>query len=959
MKLKKTLIVLSVLLLSFLAFIPSVSASTKEMGNLVFIVRFKSDTKETYNEDYKYSSEYSNFTYMENEYNDHGDTYIKNSFQKYIKYLSNNNLNVVSYFPQVNDDNRTITYITLDKDKSDYPNGETFVSDCLKKAKEYEDKIDSLLIDKDNDGYIDNLTIMTQIDEKDAPKDKGDILWPHKANFEDPNFKIAGKSIFNYNVLNSKTLAPTSTAVHEFIHSLGILDLYSNVDGQSPVGVFDIMSKTSSVPSHLLSWNRKVLGYDDLKEEVFQGTKSFTLYKPYSDKGKNAVMVRTSLNENEYFVFEYRQKTNMNDDNNIDKDIPYSGLICYRVNDALSNDKRSNLQSNYIYVFRPGETGVNDNGGNVMKAALSIKNNPERVSIGSSDVNKGITDNAIVYTNGANSMITAKVTDEGDDYITFDLTMPKEDTENQWETIKDNGNLTFGDSTQPTAVEKYNDSIYVLNQDKVYEYKNNTYSLLGGKIGKDVRLNSNMAVVNGEVYVFYPEYIGNNNAVVLKKYEGGKWVEKWRAKTGSSFSNSPYAVNLNNELYMVYDSDNKNVKVVKWNGSGMDSVGNTLDAKYIVNPRMVMYKNSVYLMYADNDTSINNVTIYKLENNIFKKVHELSGEYKSYIDLCADNNGLYAFGYNGNKDEKIIMTKFDGSNWNDDTISGLDFQSYDAGFRVKNDVIYMGTIDNGTSKIYYLKGGKWNKLGNDIYSNSSDMSFFVDSKKVYALVGDNVKYQVILKSKDAVTISEEEQKPVKPPIEDDKPVVKPPAKISLSAVKSKAVSYNYNAIKVSWGKIKNASGYYVYRSTSSKSGFKKIKTLSYKSSSYINSGLTCDKYYYYRVVAYNNKNGMVTSKYNTVKVKPSLKSPSVKLKSGKKKAIVKYNKVSGASGYKIYRSTKKSKGYKLIKTTKSRSYTNKKLKSKKTYYYKIRAYKKLGKKTVYSSYSSIKKVKVR
>ena len=428
---------------------------------------------------------------------------------------------------------------------------------------------------------------------------------------------------------------------------------------------------------------------------------------------------------------------------------------------------------------------------------------------------------------------------------------------------------------------------------------------------------------------------------------------------GRCFSNSPYAVNLNNELYMVYDSDNKNVKVVKWNGSGVDSVGNTLDAKYIVNSRMVMYKNSVYLMYADNDTSINNVSIYKLENNIFKKVHELSGGYKSYIDLCTDNNGLYAFGYNGNKDEKIVMTKFDGSNWNDDTISGLDFQSYDAGFGVKNDVIYMGTIDNGISKIYYLKDVKWNKLGNDIYSKSSDMSFFVDSKKVYALVGDNVKYQVILKSKDAVTISEEEQKPVKPPKKDDKPVVKPPAKISLSAVKSKAVSYNYNAVKVSWGKIKNASGYYVYRSTSSKSGFKKIKTLSYKSSSYINSGLTCGKYYYYRIVAYNNKNGMVTSKYNTVKVKPSLKSPSVKLKSGKKKAIVKYNKVSGASGYKIYRSTKKSKGYKLIKTTKSRSYTNKKLKSKKTYYYKVRAYKKVGKKTVYSSYSSIKKVKVR
>ncbi|MCR2033873.1 fibronectin type III domain-containing protein, partial [Anaerofustis stercorihominis] len=522
----------------------------------------------------------------------------------------------------------------------------------------------------------------------------------------------------------------------------------------------------------------------------------------------------------------------------------------------------------------------------------------------------------------------------------------------------------FGESMQPSGVEKYNDSIYILNEDRVYEYKNNTYHLLGGgKVGNNVG-NEKMSIVNGEVYVFYGEYTNSNNAVVLKKYENGKWVEKWRTSTGKSFSNSPYCVNLNNELYVLYDTDNTNAKVLKWNGKTFVSVGNTLNAGHIVNPKMTMYKGSIYLMYADFNNTSDSVNIYKLDNNKFIKVHGLSSSYKSYIDLCADKEKLYAFAYDGKKDEKVLMSVFDGSTWKDSSVEGFDFLPFGASFSVKNDQIYMGLTDNKSARIYYLKEGKWIKLGNDIYSNAYDMSFYITNKKVYALVGDNVKNKVILKSKDAVVISdEEEKKPINPPIEDDKPVikppVKPPVKITLSSVKSKAVSYNYNAAKIYWTKVKNASGYYVYRSTSSKSGFKKIKTLSYKSSSYVNSGLTCGKYYYYRVVAYNNKNGIVTGKYNTVRVKPSLKKPDLKLKRGKKKAIVKYSKISGASGYKIYRSTKKTKGYKLIKTTKSRSYTNKKLKSKKTYYYKVRAYKKVGKKTVYSPYSSVKKVKVK
>ena len=75
-----------------------------------------------------------------------------------------------------------------------------------------------------------------------------------------------------------------------------------------------------------------------------------------------------------------------------------------------------------------------------------------------------------------------------------------------------------------------------------------------------------------------------------------------------------------------------------------------------------------------------------------------------------------------------------------------------------------------------------------------------------------------------------------------------------------------------------------------------------------------------------------------------------------------WNKVRGVSGYEIYRSAKKKKGYKKIKTAKKASivkYTNKKLTKKKNYYFKVRAYRKdsTGKK-VYGKYSAVKKIKI-
>ena len=74
------------------------------------------------------------------------------------------------------------------------------------------------------------------------------------------------------------------------------------------------------------------------------------------------------------------------------------------------------------------------------------------------------------------------------------------------------------------------------------------------------------------------------------------------------------------------------------------------------------------------------------------------------------------------------------------------------------------------------------------------------------------------------------------------------------------------------------------------------------------------------------------------------------------------NSFKNADGYVVYRADKKKGKYKKVKVlngAKKISFTNKKLKKKKTYYYKVCAYHKVGKKKVYGSCSAVKSRKVK
>ena len=188
---------------------------------------------------------------------------------------------------------------------------------------------------------------------------------------------------------------------------------------------------------------------------------------------------------------------------------------------------------------------------------------------------------------------------------------------------------------------------------------------------------------------------------------------------------------------------------------------------------------------------------------------------------------------------------------------------------------------------------------------------------------------------------------------------------TLSKPTVKVSSNSYNSNKLSWNKVTGSSGYEVLRATSKTGTYKLVKTITSGSTvSYTDTKLATGKTYYYKVRAYRtvDKKKVYSSYSSVVSAKPVLKTPSVKLTSGSKKATIKWEKISGASGYEVYRATSKSGKYSKIKTiTKNStvSYVNSSLTKNKTYYYKVRAYRTVNGKKIYSSYSVAKSVKVK
>ena len=134
------------------------------------------------------------------------------------------------------------------------------------------------------------------------------------------------------------------------------------------------------------------------------------------------------------------------------------------------------------------------------------------------------------------------------------------------------------------------------------------------------------------------------------------------------------------------------------------------------------------------------------------------------------------------------------------------------------------------------------------------------------------------------------------------------------------------------------------------------------SNTYTDKKLASGTSYKYAIRAYKIEDGkeVLSPKYPQITTSTNPAAVNFKLTAGSKKATIKWSKVTGATGYKVYYKTSKNGKWIGLKTTnnKTTSYSKSGLTKGKTYYFTVKAYRTVGGKTYNGAFTS-KSIKVK
>ncbi len=239
------------------------------------------------------------------------------------------------------------------------------------------DVTDASIIDRNGDGYVDNLCII--FSGQSELSNKRGILWPQRKDLALPDEKaiyVGGKKLVGYlmvfdaaNGYNSNfdgIALNTGVLCHEMSHSLGTYDLYHTSGSLNPVGVWDLMSDNQASAQGMTAYTkyRYCKWIDDIPEISEAGT--YTLNPINGTSKENIAYKIKPVGRDEYFVVEYRKQEGF------DTNLPSSGLLVYRINPTYTGGNvnyNGTTRLDEQYIFRPGGTLTSD--GDLSKATLS------------------------------------------------------------------------------------------------------------------------------------------------------------------------------------------------------------------------------------------------------------------------------------------------------------------------------------------------------------------------------------------------------------------------------------------------------------------------------------------------------------------------------------------------------------------------------------------------------------
>lgn len=390
----------------------------KEINNIVILIRFKGEeefmTEEKsllLNNVYNYFADEDN-----NAFSDLGSISLKS----YINDLTYGKINVETSIYPMNSENN-ITYISLEAPNTREYYEKFYAGSSIEKEfiawafSQVKDQInlEAEELDKDNNGEIDAITFLVN-----GATTSNNMLWPHQTTFSG-NENLKGKKLGSYNLINvgnqevnmfNKQML--KVVIHEFLHILNYPDLYRYYSYGSPVGEWDIMGDSVGYGQLPLVYTRNYYGNLNLNIKEISQDGVYTL-KNSQSTNKNDVIaykIKSPLSEDEYFMLEFRKQAG-----NWDSYLPGSGLIVYRINEAVDAWLGNrNGYPDHIYIFRPNEIGIKQAGGYIYGAYLSKE--AERTKI----------DNLFFSDGRASGIVISEVGSAEGDTISFKVSFPKE-----------------------------------------------------------------------------------------------------------------------------------------------------------------------------------------------------------------------------------------------------------------------------------------------------------------------------------------------------------------------------------------------------------------------------------------------------------------------------------------------------------------------------------------------------
>ncbi len=754
-------------------------AQTTNMANVILFVDFQDTDHSTHatsgvGECFLYNPQttFDMFT---------GSETVNTGLAEYINNISYGQLEIVNVFPQYDSGSNTITPFKLSKNVSEYSgtNSSEMLSEALSQLESSNLLDDSVDVDLDDDGLIDNVILVAAYTGRDA--EGNDIITSHKSEYggyETVNGLRAG----NYNVVTESGgylgLQKSGVFIHEFMHSLGYPDLYrvGATSGSKglPVGYWDIMSKVSYRLQYPLAYLRShYTGWFTIPT-ITSDVQGYTIYSATAateaTKDNQALILKTDYSDTEFFVVEYRYKDSDYASTAYDSYVHGSGLIVYRVN--TKQIKNMAGETDLIYVFRPGDTydayGNEAAEGDLSKSFLSAESG--RTSYGSSNYEDSLEEGAITYSDGTNSgIVISNVGNATGDTISFDVSFGDggESLGGFWntESTKSVSGLTDVDSCMDAdgniyTVASLSASTATGTTGSFNVYKYDT-SGKWSQLGNTVNVNGGhhkLVMAGDELYVACVDY--GNTRVNLYQYDTSYgWVRVYRTNNEAS----EFDIEADGEkVYIAYTgsgTSSGNVTYCEaYGGLREYDYGVVCTGSYPCNPVISMH-NSAPVVVVRDAFGGNSIIASRYDEATFswKNVGNAMSCDSHYAKVHGDNLYLMKNGDGNNNSEDSYVFSLnlaaDNSAWTKlGTNTFIDSSAVPMNMFFHGDNIYItyqdGNVDSQDVYVKTLVNNKWKSVGTKV---TRDGILGMDGT-----VYDNTIYLVYGNSSTGITIKTHE-----------------------------------------------------------------------------------------------------------------------------------------------------------------------------------------------------------